>query len=433
MNYNNGNMNNNNTYNRYFVVGASESVPNIDEWFVAERSFFKNKHKSCGAQRIHIHPAKVLRIARSVAYGTYEPKPGYRFPLFEPSPREIFASFCEDRLVHHYVAPFISEIAEVVHENNGNVSHGNRIAHSAQTGAEQIKRESMKATMENEEPYFVRIDIRSFFTSIPRENAYRCFEDYARQHYSKDDINEKLSICKILILHNPIDGCVRLSSESKWKKIPERKLMKNAGEGNGLPIGNFYSQLIANLYLSSLDAAIKGYGTHPRFVDDKCIVAKDKETAKACIQTAKLAVSELGLMLHPDKLYMQPIHRGVNFCGRTIKGGRIYLSSKTIKRAVNKVRMSQPSEKSAVNICNSVNSYIGLMKHCTEWKNERRLADMVLERYSEWLFFIIRKGHLVCEVREEFKKRNISKKIFDTINEKANETRKTNKRNNEPR
>ena len=35
-----GNVNNNNTYNRYFVVGASESFPDCDKWSAAEKSFF---------------------------------------------------------------------------------------------------------------------------------------------------------------------------------------------------------------------------------------------------------------------------------------------------------------------------------------------------------------------------------------------------------
>ena len=419
VNLSNGNMNNNNTNNRYNVVGASESLPNVDEWIVAEHNFYKNKHGSPPAQRIHIHPARVLRLARRVASGEYSPRPGYRFPIIDPTPREIYAAFCEDRLVHHYVAPFISQVAERVHAANGDVSHGNRIGHSAQTGAGQIRDAIAAAKEKCADPYVVKIDIRSFFSSVPRVKAYEALARYAGEYYGDADRDEKLAICKTLITHDPTVGCVKLPGE--WEKVPARKLMENAPTGCGLPIGNFYSQLVANLYLASYDAALSRFGVCPRFVDDKCCIVDGPREAQECLAAARDAVEAIGLRLHPDKVYIQPAHRGVNYCGRTVKGGRIYLSNRTVRRAHYAVGKAPRTPDGARKVCATVNSYLGLMRHCTERKNERRLADAVLSGFGPWVYFEIRDGHFVCKVKAAY---NLRRTRIQTINKEYDEIRK---------
>ena len=414
-----GNVNNNNSYNRNFIVGSSESILNIDEWFIAEKRFFKNKHNSYGAQRIHLHPFRVVKLVKRITKKTYKPRPGYCFPIFEPSPREIFAAFCEDRMVHHYVSPFISFIADCVHNDNGDVSHGNRCGHSAQTGAEQIRDYVLKC--DPEKFSFVKIDIKSCFPSINREKAWLFFEKMARTYYHESDLEEKLSICKILILHDPVFGCVQLSDAKLWEKVPPRKRMKNSNPGCGLPIGNFYSQLIANIFLAILDCALKPYGVNPRFVDDKCnIIHKSK--IKECLEVANRTANEMGLELHPDKIYIQPIYHGVNFCGRTIKGKRIYISSRILNRINYKIKIGDISKDSAIKMCSTVNSYLGLMKHCTERKNEKRIADKVLHKYGKWLYFTVKDGHFTCHVRKKYLSRVYRKSMFDHFNKIVNET-----------
>lgn len=417
-------MNNNNTYNRYFAVGASESVQDIDGWAEAERSFYKNKHRSLEAQRIHIHPYRVVKVARLVNSGNYTPRPGYRFALFEPSPREIFAAFCEDRLVHHYIAPYISDIAERIHQKNGSVSHGNRIGHSAQTGAEQIRDSIMATLNEHPDAYIAKMDIQGCFPSVPKDKAYQFFEDCARECGRYD--SRMLDICRLLIMHDPVKGCITLSRNEEMEKVPQRKRL-NSGVV-GFPIGNFYSQIVVNLYLASWDAALVKYGVNPRFVDDKVIVAKDKAAALEEVELSRTMVTERGLTLHPKKVYIQPAHHGVNFCGRTIKGNRIYLASHTIRKAFRVVKTREANAANALSVRDSVNSYLGLMRHCTEHKNEERFADMVSERFGEWLYFKTRKEHYVCVAKDEILTREKNRKEIQTLISYYNETWKDYKR-----
>lgn len=382
-------------------MGSLESFPNSEEWEMAERSFFKNKHGSIGAQKIHIHPARVAKTAREVYTKTYKPKPGYRFPIISPTPREIFASFCNDRLVHHYVAPFLSELAEIIHKENGDISHGNRVGHSAQTAAEQIRICLLKAQKEMKNPYIVKNDIRAFFMSIPREQAYDFISIVAYKHYDKPDREEKLQLCKILILHDPVIGSIKLGKDTFWKRVPERKLMEKSPKGCGLPIGNFYSQLTANLFLAILDLSLQRFGTNPRFVDDKCNIT-EREYINECQEVARNTTLDMGLKIHPDKIYIQPVYNGINFCGRTIKGNRIYLSNTTLQRIYHSIEECSINQEGALKVQKMLNSYLGIMMHCTEWKNEKRLADFVLDLYSKYLYFSIRNGHFICRIKKEY-------------------------------
>lgn len=55
--------------------------------------------------------------------------------------------------------------------------------------------------------------------------------------------------------------------------------------------------------------------------------------------------------------------------------------------------------------CASANSYLGLLRHCTERRNEQRLADAVLNKYGRWLYFVIEAGHFICRVKRAFTSR----------------------------
>ena len=426
----NGNVNNNNTYNRYNVCGASESFPDCDGWAAAERSFYRNKHDSTGAQRVHLHPARVMRVARLVESGGYQPKPGYCFPLRTPSPREIYAAFCSDRLVHHYVAPFLSDVAEAVHNANGDVSHGNRKGRSAQTAAEQIRDAIVEARGFWPDPYVVKVDIRSFFASVPRDRAYKVLESFANEFYVGEDRARMLAICKTLILHDPVRDCVELPGD--WGCVPAAKRLKNAKPGRGLPIGNFYSQIVANLYLAMFDALLRTYGVCPRFVDDTVGVTRGKEEAKAFVRAARTAARALGLELHPDKIYIQPARHGVNFCGRTVKGRRIYLSNRTVNRCLLAVRTAPATPEGARAVCATVNSCLGLMSHCTEYRTQRRLAEVTLSRFGEWLYFVSVGGKFTCRLKKQYTARNARRKTINNLIQLYHEISENHQRNRHP-
>ena len=131
-----GNCSNVYARNRCSVWPASE-FDIIEQWLEAERECYKNKHSSFEAARYHYHLSNIYDLVERVK-NNYKPTTSTCFVLQYPVYREVFAANYTDRIVHHYIAPMISTVAESVHSINGNVSHGNRTGYSSSTAVMQI-------------------------------------------------------------------------------------------------------------------------------------------------------------------------------------------------------------------------------------------------------------------------------------------------------
>lgn len=191
VNMGNGNLNNNNTNNTYSVVPASDLSEKVPAWIAAESDCYKNKHASLEAASFHFNLSRIYELINRIDNG-YQPQTSICFVLDYPVYREVFAANYTDRIVHHYVAPMLGEICEKVHEANGDVSHGNRIGHSASTAIEQIQRNIRDVTGGYTKKAFVAtMDISGFFMSIDKETAYRILRKYADMYYDKPDKEEK--------------------------------------------------------------------------------------------------------------------------------------------------------------------------------------------------------------------------------------------------
>ena len=404
-----GQVNNNNKNNSYAVWAVAESDKLLRELFYAEGDCYKNKKMRFDAARFHFHLAEIFELHTSIWTESYTPTTSICFILTYPRYREVFAAKYRDRVTHHLVAPFILKVTEAVHKYNGNISHGNRPKLSAQTAAEQIQRnmrdypDGVVATM----------DVSGFFMNISRDMAYEVFERFCYQFrpdgYSDSQIKQMLWILHVLIHHDPTSDCVRNSPISMWDLIAAHKSIFNAN-GKGLPIGNFYSQLIANLVLSVWGRAVLDLNLDCRitqFVDDLCIVAANAEIVSIVRKESERVLSELHLTLHPTKYYIQPVRHGVQFCGRVIYANRMYISSRTVRACKNTIKqaiLAGANIENATRLLNSYNSYIGFMCHMQSYKIQYQLMKMVLDSpYKEFLYFEEKKNQLVCKMFDMYK------------------------------
>ncbi len=132
------------------------------------------------------------------------------------------------------------------------------------------------------------------------------------------------------------------------KKIVDKKLLwllkeiiySNARE-NGLPIGNYTSQMFANIYLNELDQHVK-HKLHCkyyfRYMDDSLILLKTKQEAKEVLQKIELFLEgNLGLELN-SKTQILKNKQGVNFCGYKINEYRLKLRDKGKRKLKKKVK-----------------------------------------------------------------------------------------------
>ena len=405
VNPSNGNRNNTNTNNRYRAIPASEFVKNCDRWLDAEAGAYRQKHHNFEAARIHFHLVELYALAAEVSDGRYYPRPMSTFILTYPVFREAFAPDHHDCIVHHYIAPLFTAVAEGVHYANGDISHGNRIGHSSQGMAERIRDDIRFISRDGRRPCFhAHRDVEGFFMHINRRKAYEMVERLSEEYYPFPDREEMLALMKVTLLSDPLEGCVRKSPISAWKCVKPNKSLFNGEPGFGLPIGKYPSQVVAGIYLSAVDAElVKIHGIRQQhFVDDYDIIAESVEKIREATDVMEKALSALDLKLHPTKISVQPAHRGMLSCGRVVKGDRIYISNRTVKACRRSVLSYPATEAGAIIAARSINSYFGLMCHCNSYKIQRRIAEEARRIFGQWLYFKTKPGHIICVVKKQY-------------------------------
>ena len=99
----------------------------------------------------------------------------------------------------------------------------------------------------------------------------------------------------------------------------------------GIPIGNYSSQIFANIYLNEIDQYIKhklGVKYYFRYMDDSVIFYKDKQEIKIILGKIKLFLrDELHLELN-SKTNIFKSKQGVNYCGYQINEYRLKIRRK---------------------------------------------------------------------------------------------------------
>ena len=132
------------------------------------------------------------------------------------------------------------------------------------------------------------------------------------------------------------------------KKIKDEKLMWLIKEiiyaqprKKGIEIGNYTSQIFANIYLNEVDQFIKHklkVKYYARYLDDSVMMVQTKQEAKEVLrQVEEFLDKNLKLKLN-DKTQIFKGKQGVNFCGYKINEYRLKLRDKGKRRLKNKVK-----------------------------------------------------------------------------------------------
>jgi hypothetical protein len=93
----------------------------------------------------------------------------------------------------------------------------------------------------------------------------------------------------------------------------------------------------------------------------------------------------LGLILHPKKIYLQPCAQGVKFLGCFIKPSHIVIHHQTIKNFTRSINMHnalaadhKPDKKELDAFISSVNSYLGIMKHYRTYRKRKAILNKTI-------------------------------------------------------
>ena len=234
------------------------------------------------------------------------------FYVYEPKKRRILAAPFEDRIVHTwYVKEFIEKIFVPQFISSSYACIKGKGMHKC---ALDVKKALYSVSKKNKNEYVVKMDVAKFFDNIDRGILLKIIE---RKVKDKD-----------FLLFT--------------KKLLNSSSMYDKKENIGLPIGNFSSQMFGNIYLNEVDKYAKEElkcKYYFRYLDDTCIICKNKEEAKNILSKLIIFYAEKLHLLLNNKTDIFPIKNGVNFCGYKITNkGYMNLRTKGKKKLIKKVK-----------------------------------------------------------------------------------------------
>jgi hypothetical protein len=312
-----------------------------------------------------------------------------------PKIREIWAADFRDRIVHHLLYNMISGYYYRRFIRDCYACIPGRGTHD---GLERISKFARSVTRNySRQAYALKVDVANFFNAIDRHTL---------EQIIKKDIAPGwcLDLLLKVIWHDPRLTAKYRSSAALFEKVPKHKSLKQSEPHKGLPIGNLTSQFFANVYLNELDQFVKHklkcryYG---RYVDDMVLLHESAEVvSKWQREVDGFLQDKLSLHLHPNKIWINRVDKGIDFVGFIIKPGRTYMRAHSLNRCKQKIRAWEQKggpidEKSLVNLSRSMNSYLGMLRQVNGYNARKaickRVESLFLTADKECTRFIVSK------------------------------------------
>lgn len=370
----------------------------------------KSKRRTASAIMYEIdYGSKLIALRDRINNRTYQPGKSICFVVTRPRYREVFAATFEDRIVHHWIALRLEPLfEEVFSPRTFNCRKGKGQMYGVNMLYNDIKECSQNYT---HDCYIAKLDLQGFFMSINKVMLAGMIDRFILDYYKDNDIEELRYLCRVVILHCPEKSCERHSPLHYWSYLPANKSLFTNGEGLGVAIGNLFAQHFANFLLNILDWYLLndlGFIYVGRYVDDFYILDENKQKILAAVPKIRELLAKYGLTLHPHKFYIQHYTKGVAFTGNVVKKQRIYVCNRTLENFVMAVRRLNRAEtiEQVEHAVNSLNSYLGFMRHANEYGKRRKILKMIEPQAFKWVYI---RGHFeVVVIKKKYRKRTLT-------------------------
>lgn len=369
----------------------------LEDLFTAYYDARRNKRNTLNQLKFEINlENNILKLYHQLKDRTYKVGRCVAFIIEQPIKREVFAANFADRVIHHLYFNYINEIFEKTFIED---SYSCRKGRGTMYGIERIDHHIRSCSKNyTKECYVLKLDLSGYFMSIDRQILYdKVVSTLLKFADRKNNKGEKYSdildydllifLSREIIFHDPVSNCFIKGDMSEWEGLPSDKSLFTTKQGCGLPIGNLTSQLFSNVYLNDFDQyvkrelKIKHYG---RYVDDFFIIHNSKRYLVELIGTLRDYLKEhFGIVMHPRKIYLQNIFRGVVFLGTVVKPHRIYVLKRTVSNFKKSMALGQQGHygDNPVKLLQMLNSYLGLMVHHKTFN----IRKSIIEK-NGWIF-----------------------------------------------
>jgi RNA-directed DNA polymerase len=337
------------------LIHKFADIINVENLLAAWREFIRGKKKRRDVQEFSLNLMdNIFELHHDLKSLTYNHGGYQAFKINDPKPRDIHKAGVRDRLVHHAIYRILYPFFDKTFIPDSYSCRLNKGTHKA---VNKFREYAGKTSTNNTKTcWALKCDIRKFFANIDHNILISMLREYILDE----------NIIKLL------EKVIFSFSSEKDKRV-------------GLPLGNLTSQLFVNIYMNKFDQFIKHklkVKYYIRYADDFVIFSDERKYLTDQIPTiSKFLKNELGLKLHPNKIFIKTMASGVNFLGLVNFSGYRVLRAKTRRRMLKKINNKFADWQIGIVTQESFNqtlqSYLGLLKHGNCGKIERKISAIV--------------------------------------------------------
>lgn len=331
-----------------------EDIIGLENLLEAWQEFVKGKRNKKDVQEFSLRLIdNIISLHQDLANRTYRHGGYQAFKIYDQKPRDIHKASVRDRLLHHALYrklyPFFNRafIAD---------SFSCQIGKGTHKAINRFRAFSYKISKNNTKTcWALKCDIKKFFASIDHAILLKILQQYI------PDQNI------LWLLKNVIGSFFSMKADI------------------GLPLGNLTSQLLVNTYMNEFDQFVKHklkIKHYIRYCDDFVILGENKEYLEKLIPKINYFLNEkLKLALHLDKISIRKHHQGIDFLGYISFPHHRILRTKTKRRMFHKIEQKikelKQGEISEESFYQTIQSYLGILKHCNSYKLQQKLKNQI--------------------------------------------------------
>ena len=304
-----------------------DQICSLDNLYLAYSKARKGKGRTYGVVSFESNLIENINtLYTELLNETYKTSEYDTVTIYEPKERLIFRLPFRDRVIHHAIMNILEHIWVSVFITNTYSCIKTRGIHGV---LKHLKRDlnDISGTQ-----YCLKLDLKKFYPSI----------DHA---IMKNIIRKKIKDVKLL---NLLDGII--------------------DSAPGLPIGNYLSQFLANLYLSYFDHWIKEEKQikyYYRYADDIVILHSDKQYLHSLFDEIRHYLNaNLRLQIKGNYQVFPVDARGIDFIGYVFRHKRIFMRKSIKVRLCKQAAKLNKKNISMKEYKQKISSRLGWAKHC---------------------------------------------------------------------
>lgn len=299
----------------------------MENLILADEKARKGKKHSRGVRMFDRNREKNLEKLRDLLLsGEYHTSRYTFFQVRDPKERTIARlPYYPDRIVHHAIMNILEPIFTRLYTADTYACIKGRGGHLARRKIMTALRRDPEGTK-----YCLKLDIRKYYPSVD---------------------------------HDVLKAIIR-------RKIKDQRVLRLFDEiidsAPGLPIGNYLSQTLANVYLAYFDHFVKevlGVRYYFRYVDDIVVLSSDKAQLRSILERMREYLGGLHLEVKSNWQVFPVEARGVDFLGYVFRHGYVLLRKRIKHNLFKALAHQRKVAATCEEIRLAVASYIGWLKY----------------------------------------------------------------------